>query len=456
MAAGHRLPLANRLVYASGSIAGNSISRTKDLWLFFFYGASDSDGDVSRKIALPVLAAIIFATRIIEAVDDPLIGYWSDRTNTRWGRRIPFVVLSTPFYVLFFFLLWLPPYNYESIANAVYLFIMLEAFHLFSTLSGGPFESLLPEIAPDNESRVFIVTWQVLFGTVGSAFALLGSGLIIDAFGYPAMAAIIMVMALVSRYVALAGAWRYTRRDVGPAQLKVWEAFRSTFTNSQFVYFLPSFVLFNMGVTLMTSALPFFVDEVLKGNKLNLDLGFGQFTVKEEGLTSVLTATAIAVVLISLPFVYRLAVTRGKAWVYSHAMLLGAMILPWMFFMGFVPSINKIPQVFLFIALVGLPMSSVFTFPNALIADIIDYDELKTGMRREAMYYGTQATIEKWASALYAPILAGLLLIGSTTEDPLGIRLVGPVAGCAVFLGYLVFRGYKLPDTVNADTVKIT
>jgi GPH family glycoside/pentoside/hexuronide:cation symporter len=99
-------------------------------------------------------------------------------------------------------------------------------------------------------------------------------------------------------------------------------------------------------------------------------------------------------------------------------------------------------------------MAAVFTFPNAIMADIIDYDELKTGMRREAIYYGTQATLEKIASSLFPLILASLLVLGSTPDNPLGIRLIGPVAGLSALLGFLAFRGYTLPDTVTADTVK--
>ncbi len=74
-------------------------------------------------------------------------------------------------------------------------------------------------------------------------------------------------------------------------------------------------------------------------------------------------------------------------------------------------------------------------------------------MRREAMYYGTQNLIEGSVEALHALILAGLLALGSTAENPLGLRLVGPVAGFGILVGYLIFRGYKLPDTVRPDTI---
>jgi len=441
MSVDRELPRGNMLLYASGSFAGNVISRVKDLWLIFFFAPPADETDVVRRTSVLAVGGILLVARVIESLDDPLIGYWSDRTTSRWGRRIPFVLFSTPFWALFFVLFWMPPDDHPTIANGVYLFLVLEGFHLFSTLSGGPFESLLPEIALTSRDRVGVVTWQVFFGTLGAAVALIGSGVVKEVWGFQAMALMAAGLALASRYLALAGAWRRVRVEQPPARLDLRQAFRTTFTNDQFLYFLPTFIFFNMGVSLLLAALPYYVTEVL-GRE---DEGF---------YVSALSGSAIVVVLVSLPFVYRLAMLRGKAWVYGTAMLLGALYLPTMFFMGFIPVIPRAVQAFLFVPFLGVPMAAVFTFPNALMADIIDYDELRTGMRREAMYYGTQATLEKMASALFPAILAGLLVLGGTAEDPLGIRLVGPVAGLAVLLAFFSFHGYRLPDTVSAETVR--
>jgi GPH family glycoside/pentoside/hexuronide:cation symporter len=460
------LPHLSRLLYASGSLGGNVISRSKDLWLIYFY-APPADSDVTPRIPILVLGVLFTIARLIEALDDPLIGWWSDRTRSRWGRRIPFVVLATPFYAVFFVLIWLPPVAGDSVANVIYLFVMLEAFHLFSTLSGGPFESLLPEIAASSRDRVSVVAWQVFFGTLGAALALVGSGIVRDLFGFQAMAVMAAVIALTSRYVALAGAWRHARRDVKPVQINPIEALRSTIRNDQFLYFLPTFVLFNMAISLMTATLPFWAGAVLLGglpadianveaghqatvSLLGLDVGAGEGVI-----VALMTAAAIAVVLLTLPVAYRLAMRKGKAWVYSAAMLLGAVYLPWIAFMGFVPGVDKLGQALLFVAAMGIPMAAVFTFPNAITADIIDYDEVRTGHRREAIYFGTQATFEKIASSLFPLVLALLLMLGGTADNPLGIRLVGPVAGLAALVGFLTFRGYRLPDTVTAETLSL-
>ena len=98
-------------------------------------------------------------------------------------------------------------------------------------------------------------------------------------------------------------------------------------------------------------------------------------------------------------------------------------------------------------------MAGVNLMPKAITADITDYDELRTGMRREGMFYARQNLFGKIGS-FFAPLLLALvLLLGETTDDPLGIRMVGPVAGVIAFMGYWLFRGYRLPSTVTPETL---
>ena len=83
------------------------------------------------------IAAVLVVGRFIEAFDDPIIGWWSDKTRSRWGRRLPFVLLGTPFWAVLFSLLWFTPSGDPSYTNAIYMFIALELFFLGSTLTGG-------------------------------------------------------------------------------------------------------------------------------------------------------------------------------------------------------------------------------------------------------------------------------------------------------------------------------
>src|SRR3972149_8523801 len=184
----HEIPRRNRIIYASASFGGTLLSRTGALWLVYFY-APPEDADLPTIIPRFTLAAILLAIGIEDAIDDPLIGYWSDRTRSRWGRRIPFVVLSTPFYALFFFLLFTPPGADESVwLNVVYFTAIVAIQRIVGTLSGGPLEALLPEIAQTSAARVSIVAWQVFLGSLGAMFALVATGFIRDAVGFPIMA----------------------------------------------------------------------------------------------------------------------------------------------------------------------------------------------------------------------------------------------------------------------------
>jgi GPH family glycoside/pentoside/hexuronide:cation symporter len=100
-------------------------------------------------------------------------------------------------------------------------------------------------------------------------------------------------------------------------------------------------------------------------------------------------------------------------------------------------------------------MAGVFVLPNALLADVVDYDELLTGRRREAMYFGVQGTVQRIGLSLAAVTVGGsLALLGDSADDPWGVRIVGPLAGLVVLGGYLVFRaGYRLPDQVTRESV---
>jgi glycoside/pentoside/hexuronide:cation symporter, GPH family len=426
-----RLPLRAKLMYASASLGGEALTQSRSLWLLYFYTEAN---DYLSPLAV---GAILTVARLIETVDDGLVGFWSDRTRSRLGRRIPFVLAATPFWALFGFLLFTPPTS-SAAATAAYLFIVLELYFLASTFAGGPYEALLPEIAPSSEERIQITWMRVYFGVAGAAIGLVLSGLLIDVAGYAAMAAVIAILALVARYVGLAGVWRHASRTQEPAEVGLGDALRATLANRYFLLFLPTFALFQLGFQVLLGVLPFLV-------KAALD-------VDEEGAwVGALAAVAIGTMALTIPLAARLARRRPKHEVYRLFLLSAVVLFPFLAFAGFLPGIPVEVQLVAGMVIVGLPIAGNYLFPAPLTADIIDYDELRTGMRREATYFGAQNFVEKTTSAL-APLILGILLtLGRSSDDHLGIQLVGPVAAVLVLLGYLAFRNYDLPDDVPGE-----
>jgi GPH family glycoside/pentoside/hexuronide:cation symporter len=425
------LPFRARFLYATSSLGGEALSQSRGLWLVYFY-APPSDADRPELLPLVLVGVLLTAGRILESFDDAIIGWWSDRTRSRLGRRIPFVLLGAPPASVFAVLVFWPP-EAGTAATAAWLFLTVELYFLFSTLAGGPYEALLPEIARTTSERLSIVSLRVYLGAAGGLVGLVGSGLLVDHAGFPAMAATMAAIALATRYLGLAGIWRHASRTTPPADLGLVESLRATMANRSFLAFLPSFVLFQVGLQLVLGALPFIVNAILG--------------VEDEGTwVAVLTAVAIGVVLATVLAYRLLAWTARKRVAYARAMLGAALVFPLLAFVGLVPGVPTEAEIVVLMAVAGVPIAGVYLFPAALTADIVDDDALRTGLRREATFFGAQNFVEKTATSLAPLLLTLLLLLGRTEDDTLGLRLVGPVAGLAVFAGWLAFRRYGLED----------
>ena len=131
----------------------------------------------------------MFLGRVLGSLDDIFIGYWSDASHTRLGRRLPFILVGTPLWALFSVLLFMPPQTGER-GTAIFLLVMLELLGIFTTVATGPYEALFPEIARTSKDRIDLSSLRVYFGVGGAAIGLIISGLLIDQFGFAAMAAV--------------------------------------------------------------------------------------------------------------------------------------------------------------------------------------------------------------------------------------------------------------------------
>ena len=440
------LPQWRRLLYANGSLGATINFQTLALWLIFFYAPSPEAGLPTRlpTLTLPLLGTlapvalagmILGVGRLVEIFDDPLIGHWSDNFRSRWGRRAPFILAATPIMSIAFVLLWLPPDAGASYLNAVLLFIVLQVLFFSTTVANAPYEAWLPEVAVTSDDRISLSAWKSLFGVIGAALALVASPQLKDWLGFAGMAVVLGAMTMLSYYLAVLGA--AGRRAGGKhSNLDLWVAIRATLANRPFLIFAASLVLFNLALNMLTQMMPYFVVSIMGQSTEQVSLYVGLF---------------LLVMLVSLPGTVRLGQRWAKRRAYVAAMGVLALYFPLQFFAGYVPGIPTVAQGLVYIALAGAPIAGLFVFPNALLADVIDYDAQLTGQRREGMYFGVLSTINKLALAL-SSLIFGVILgrFGHTAANPLGIRLIGPVAGVAVALGLLLFaRGYSLPDQVK-------
>lgn len=446
-----RLPLLNKLLYSADHIGMQAIGYFRQQWVLFFLAPPAVEGmarvpDVGvfgYEVDARVLAGIlIFAGRFVDAFTDPLIGWWSDRTRSRWGRRIPFIMFSTPFYAVFGALIWFLPDAGSSWWNAVYFVLMLELFFTAATMSSGALEALVPELTRTARDRMQVVSFIFLFAVGGAGLGLVMGGYIKDAFGFQVAGSLFAVAALVFRYISLSAIWRHAPRDISPAQVPFWDGLKDTLRNSQFVAFLPTFVMFTTGVGVLQGWMPFFAVGVLLQER--------------DGAASSWLSTCVIGGAILFGIVIWILFSAGavsKRRIYGICLVGSGLIFPWLGLVGVVVTEHLVLQGLILVFIAGMPMAAVFLLPKGLTADIADYDALLRNERREAMFYSTQNFFEKVTYALPPLLLSLVLQLGDSAENPLGIRLAPLMAGVLVLIGFALWPRYKLPDTVNRETL---
>ena len=446
-----RLPPFNKLLFSADHIGLQAVSYFRQQWVLFFLAPPALEGMAripeTTLLGFPVDAldlagVLLFAGRFIDAFTDPLIGWWSDRTHSRWGRRIPFILFGTPFYALFGALIWFLPVEGSSWWNALYFVLMLELFFTAATMSSGALEALVPELTSTAKDRMNVVGLIFLFAVFGAGLGLVAGGYIVDELGLRITGSIFAVIALAFRSLSLAAVWRHASRETPPARVSFWQGMRDTLRNRQFIYFLPTFVLFTTGAGVLQGWIPYFASGVL--------------LQEQEGKASAMLSSVIiggvvlAGIITWLLFDYR---SVSKRRIYGVCLVLSGLSFPFLGLIGLVSQESLMLQALIFVFIAGMPMSAVFLMPKGITADIADYDALLQGERREAMFYSTQNFFEKLTFALPPLLLSQVLQLGNSPDDQLGIRLAPLLAGGLALLGFVLWPRYKLPDTINRETV---
>lgn len=447
-----QLRVADRLLYAVGSLGNATLFWTLGAWLIYFY-APPEDRGLPVLLPLGIVALARGVGQLIEAFDDPLIGWWSDRTKSRWGRRIPFLLLGAPILAFSFWLLWVPPVGASPLVVALWFFVVLELFYFANTVVGAPYEALQAEIASTSPERVSLGVWKVFFGTLGLVLAVVVSPQLIELIGFPGMGAVLAVIALASLYLMLFGLWRrgtLSRPAVTESdQVGLRDSIRISLAHAPFRALAISFVLFSLGYNLLIALMPYYVT-VIHG--------------ASEGDVTFFLAGVIAAVVVALPIMGRAADRFGKRAVYAASMMAIGLYLVFLgigAFQPLLPGVDLQAQARVLIWLSGLGFAALFVFPGAMMADVIDDDTARSGHRRAAAYYGMFKTLEKFAQG-GAALLFGVLLqtFGYTADRSLGIQLALPIAGVCALGGFVTvvlwyhLRGIGERDVFAAVPVK--
>ena len=428
----NKLPFWRIALYSSASAGLNILAITTSTWLLFFYAPPPDSG---RPAYLPValVGVLLTIASLWDAGIDPFIGHWSDTLRSRWGRRKPFLLFASPFVLLGAILLWTPPGGSNFTINAIYLMIIILIYHTSYSLVGIPYDGTLPEMAPESHQRVGLSYWKSVFGIIGVLIGSLVAAPLFSSIGPVAMGAVVGIVAIVTIYLTLFGL-RETDRPLGEPMTAV-EGLKATFRNNQFIVLFISTLFVHVAYQMVLANFPYFVTLVLGQSEAEVGLYQG---------------VLIIIMALTGPFWTWLNRKYSQRTLLNASMLSLGLAFALGYLVGAIPGVSLEIQAFIFSALVGSTLGGYLIIIYAMMGNVVDYDELRTGRRREAIYYGTFSFAIGLGTSVGTLVLPLLLQgFGYTRANPLGVRLAFPVMAVLMLIGYVVFQKYRLGDTIE-------
>jgi len=416
-------------MYSMASAGLNILAITIDTWLLYFY-APPPDSGRPQYLPLALIGVLLTVASLWDAVIDPFIGHWSDTLRSRWGRRKPFLALAAPFVLIGAVLLWTPPGKTVLLTAIYFLFINLMYRSAYS-LVGIPYDGSLPEMAPDSKKRVGLSYWKNVFGILGVLVGSLLAAPLFQSIGAVYMGVVVGVVGVVTIYMTLLGL-RETDRPLGEPMRAV-EGLQATFRNKQFLIVFVSTLFVHICYQMLLVNFPYFVTLVLG---------------KSEGDVGIYQGVLILIMAVTGPVWMLLNRRRNQRWLLNFAMLGLAVVVALGFLVGGTTLLPLSVQAFLLVILIGSMLGGYLIVIYAMMGNVVDYDEMLTGRRREAIYYGTFSFAIGLGASLGALVLPMLYkTFGYTHENPLGVRVAFLVMALFVVIGYFIFQKYRLGDT---------
>lgn len=438
------LPRWTKAGYGAAELGASAAEVILQIYLLFFY---TNVVGLRAEYAGYALALAVFW----DAVTDPIMGFISDRTRTRFGRRSPYIAAGSLALAAAFLALFLPPPMESQFAKFLYLLLCYMAVNSAMTLIAVPHAALGGDLSFDRNERTELFGWRMLFRYLGflAAVVLLGmnsAGAVKGATAadaparmFPAILAIGILIILFCGLTILAVRGRdhaallpHGLEQGLPARMRAFIlANYHALRNPYFLPLLAAFVIAQAGRTINASlALPYYT--------LRVELEESQ----------VLLGILVPFMFVASPSIVvwvLLARRFGKKYpAFAGAFLLG---LETVFLYPLVPHGSLWIPVLFAAGIGGFLISSAVLF-DSLVADVVDYDELKTGLQREGLYFGCWMLSTKVARALGLAATGQMLRFIGYQEGAamqtaeVGSRLAllfGPVVGTCFVLAALVF-----------------
>jgi glycoside/pentoside/hexuronide:cation symporter, GPH family len=379
------------------------------IWLKFSYGAAEGSNTLGWTIFYvyflffltdvvglsPSFAGLVMMIGTLwDAVTDPAVGIWSDRTKSKLGRRRPFILFAAIPYGISVWLLFTDWGLSPVMTKAYFIAAVILYFFVFTCLNI-PYTSLAAEMTQDYDERTSLISyragWSQVFSIAAAALPLIlvkyfserfGSGVgSTDPAGWTITTGIFGVLMI----FPILWTWRATRgRELFPEETKISfkDIFRGALRNRPFLYIVGICALSGIGLNIAAAVMVYFMKYYMNFTEAQQSLAFLFF---------------FACTILWIPLITLTSTKLEKRWAYIIYIGLWAVV------QGIGVMLVKPGNIVLFYALAILASGGVIavTMINwMMIPDVVEVDEFKTGQRREGLYFGITTFVGKTASAV--------------------------------------------------------
>lgn len=385
------------------------------------------------------LSLILFIYTFIDAADNPIYGFLSDRTRTRWGRRRPWLAVSTPLLVLSFIAFYSTPVFLAGNALFIYCMVFYILAGTLDSVVNANYGALFPELFRTDSSRAATNALRQAFQLVAMIISIALTPVVTDAIGYQLTAIIYGVLGgAVILYMAFS--CRETGIHSDEAKPDLWNSLKDLLTNRKFWIAGLTNAFYSAAMSLVLVSMPFFV-------KYTLKISSGQSTI----LFASVLLVAIGCVAIWAGFVRRFGLI--PVWRAALAALTVAYIP--LFFA------NSLPTSIVGCVLVGFGFAGVITTMDLIGAKIMDEDTQKHNLRREGIISNAMGFMNRlnglFTSAAFFLVfrLFGFESGNNPGPDPANaarflLAIVPPVL-MLISLGFSFFINFRTPEKAAAS-----
>jgi GPH family glycoside/pentoside/hexuronide:cation symporter len=451
-----KLTLPRQLAYAcgqAGNVLGESLITT---YLLVLYLPPGREGEAARALVpmvvlgfIPAMALANIIARFVDTITDPLVANWSDRSQHPMGRRRIFMATGALPLAAVTMLVFFPPSDEAGVLNVAFLSVVLALYYTFFTVYVAPYLAMLPEIAPDKALNVRLATLMAAFALVGGLIAINVGGVMIASFGEATLALkqvpiqkTVLILGSVSLVLLLIPVLFVPERQLvqrtesSASEAGLIESVKKIMSDKVFLPYVFGYIAFAFGFNIVRSALPYIVTVLMR-----------------EKSDSPAPIAVFGIAAVCFPLVGILAVKLGKRRVMIGGSLVMALAMASFFF------VDDVTTGFIALAASGIGVSVFLAVPNAMLSDIANANALRTGERREAMFFGSQGFLLKINLGVSTSVLALLLEMGRSVGDDIGVRLSGPVAAVVLLGAAVCFWRYpeqRIMSELSSSTTPST